>query len=106
LVRRPIRAPIQRGLLGIGIDHQHLAPVTSKTGRKIGGHSRFSSTPFLVHHTDDHRRSMREREYTTYCQYSCTAIYTALTASVNENFSKILADFSVVLFGPNPTLKP
>src|SRR5215211_5801876 len=86
LVRRPVRAPIQRGLLGIGIDHQHLSPVTSKTGGKIGCHSRFSRTPFLVHHTDDHRRSTREGEYTTCCQYSCTAIYTALSTSVNENF--------------------
>jgi hypothetical protein len=58
---RPVRTPIQRGVLGIGIDYQHLSPVTSKTGRKIGCHSRFSGTPLLVHHTDDHRPSMHER---------------------------------------------
>jgi hypothetical protein len=39
-------------VLGIGIDHQHLSPVTSKTGCKIGSQSRFSRPPFLVHHTD------------------------------------------------------
>src|SRR5439155_16899139 len=74
LIRWTVSTPIQRGSLRVGIDHQHLTPRASKTGCQIGCHRRFSCSPLLVHHTDNHMQSMYERIADACCKDSCTAI--------------------------------